>query len=104
MEIRNDPEGLKALLGVSTSATPEARPVRNTDTAAAAQAAFGGDQATFSRAATEVSQSAAQSGVRSDKVAAIQQALASGTYNVPASAVAGKMIDAMLGGGLGSGN
>jgi anti-sigma28 factor (negative regulator of flagellin synthesis) len=32
-----------------------------------------------------------------DKVAAIQQALASGTYNVPASEVAGKMIDQMLG-------
>jgi negative regulator of flagellin synthesis FlgM len=103
MEIRNDPEALKALLGVSTSAAAEAHPVRNMDTPAA-QAAFGGDEATFSRAATEVSQSAAQSGVRSDKVAAIQQALTSGTYNVSASAVAGKMIDAMLGGGLGSGN
>ena len=32
-----------------------------------------------------------------EKVAEIQQALASGTYNVPAAAVAGKMIDQMLG-------
>jgi len=31
-----------------------------------------------------------------DKVASIQSALAAGTYNVPASAVASKMVDAML--------
>ncbi|KAA6464730.1 flagellar biosynthesis anti-sigma factor FlgM [Acidobacteria bacterium AB60] len=31
-----------------------------------------------------------------DKVAAIQAALASGAYNVPASAVASRMVDAML--------
>jgi anti-sigma28 factor (negative regulator of flagellin synthesis) len=30
-------------------------------------------------------------------VAAIQQALVSGTYNVPASEVAGKMMDHMMG-------
>jgi negative regulator of flagellin synthesis FlgM len=40
---------------------------------------------------------APDSDVRMDKVAEIQQALASGSYNVPASAVAGKMIDQMLG-------
>jgi anti-sigma28 factor (negative regulator of flagellin synthesis) len=32
-----------------------------------------------------------------EKVAAIQQALVSGTYNVRATEVAGKMIDHMLG-------
>jgi len=32
-----------------------------------------------------------------EKVAAIQQALADGTYSVPASEVAGRMIDHMLG-------
>jgi anti-sigma28 factor (negative regulator of flagellin synthesis) len=31
-----------------------------------------------------------------DKVSSIQAALASGTYNVPASAVASKMVDAMM--------
>jgi anti-sigma28 factor (negative regulator of flagellin synthesis) len=36
--------------------------------------------------------------VRTDKVAGIQAALAAGTYGVPASAVASKMVDAMLGG------
>ena len=51
-----------------------------------------GDQATLSTAA-----SMAAAAARMDKVAEIQQALASGSYNVPASAVAGKMIDQMLG-------
>ena len=37
--------------------------------------------------------------VRADKVAQIQAALASGTYNVPASAVASKVVDSMLGRG-----
>jgi negative regulator of flagellin synthesis FlgM len=32
-----------------------------------------------------------------DKVASIQAALASGSYNVSASAVASKVVDAMLG-------
>jgi hypothetical protein len=35
---------------------------------------------------------------------AVQQALAAGTYDVKASAVAGKVIDAMLGVGFSSGN
>jgi anti-sigma28 factor (negative regulator of flagellin synthesis) len=36
--------------------------------------------------------------VRADKVASVQAAIAAGTYNVPASAVASKVIDSMLGG------
>jgi anti-sigma28 factor (negative regulator of flagellin synthesis) len=39
-----------------------------------------------------------------DKVASVHAALAAGTYNVPASAVAGKVVDAMLGGEQSSGN
>jgi anti-sigma28 factor (negative regulator of flagellin synthesis) len=33
-----------------------------------------------------------------DKVSAIQSALAAGTYDVPAAAVASKLVDAMLSG------
>jgi flagellar biosynthesis anti-sigma factor FlgM len=51
---------------------------------------------TFSNAASQVSQTAADDSVRADKVSAVQSALAAGTYNVPASAVASKIVDAML--------
>jgi flagellar biosynthesis anti-sigma factor FlgM len=102
MEIRNNAEALKAFLGVSSPGSTQAAQIRNNGSTVA-QAAFEGDQATLSHAGTEVSQSAAEGGVRADKVMAIQQALAAGTYSVSASALAGKVIDAMLGGGIGSG-
>jgi anti-sigma28 factor (negative regulator of flagellin synthesis) len=35
--------------------------------------------------------------VRADKVAGVQAAMAAGTYNVPAAAVASKVVDSMLG-------
>ncbi len=103
MEIRNNAEALKAFLGVSSSPSTQASQIRSNEQTAA-QAAFAGDQATLSRAGTEISQSAEQEGVRTEKVAAIQQALLAGTYSVPASVVAGKVIDAMLGGNMGSGD
>jgi flagellar biosynthesis anti-sigma factor FlgM len=102
MEIRNNAEALKAFLGVSAPGSAKAPQVRGNE-GASALAALAGDQATLSRAGTEVSQSASMAGVRSDKVAAIQQALAAGTYGVSASAVAGKVIDTMLAGGIGRG-
>jgi negative regulator of flagellin synthesis FlgM len=52
----------------------------------------------LSSAGNEVSQTASDSGVRADKVAGIQAALAAGTYSVPASAIASKVVDSMLGG------
>jgi negative regulator of flagellin synthesis FlgM len=103
MEIRNNAEALKAFLGVSSSASTKATQVRGNESAAA-QAAFAGDQAILSHAGTEILHSAADASVRTDRVAAIQQALAAGTYDVKASAVAGKVIDVMLGDGFSSGN
>ena len=96
MDIRSSLDGLKSLLGTApaTPAAPQA--ARN---AATGGSALGSDQATFSSAASEVSLTAADSGVRADKVASIQAALAAGSYNVPASAVASKLVDSMLGGG-----
>jgi len=103
MEIRNDAEALKAFLGVSSTTPAPARPAQSNESTAA-QAVFAGDQATFSQAGTEVSQATDEAALRMDKVAAVQQALAAGSYSVPSTAVAGKVIDAMLGGGMGSGN
>lgn len=97
MDIRSSLDGLKNLLGVTTAApAPSQRPK---GAQAAEESSFTSDKATLSSAASEVSQTAAEGGVRAGKVAEIQAALAAGTYNVPASAVASKMVDAMLGRG-----
>ena len=95
MDIRNSLDGLKSLLGVNPAAQP-ATGVRSNATTGAS--ALGSDRATLSSAGSEVSLTAGEDGVRTDKVAGVQAALAAGTYNVPASAVASKMVDAMLGG------
>ena len=100
MEVRNNAEALKAFLGVSSAGSAQAPQVRAAE-GTGIQAALAGDLATLSRAGTEVSQSASLAGVRADKVAGIQQTLAAGTYSVAASAVADKVIDAMLDGGIG---
>lgn len=95
MDVSNNLDGLKSLLGVtaaSPSATREAK-----GGAAGAAGGMGSDLATFSSAGSAVSQTASDGGFRADKVAGIQAALAAGTYNVPASAVAGKLVDVMLG-------
>jgi negative regulator of flagellin synthesis FlgM len=94
MDIRNSMDGLKSLLGVDSTAPASARPARNTHTE---ESALGNDRATLSSAASEASQAAGQDGARTEKIASIQAALAAGTYAVPASAVATKVVDAMLG-------
>jgi len=53
----------------------------------------------LSNAGSEVSLTASEDGVRTGKVAAVQAALAAGTYSVPASAVSSKIVDSMLNGG-----
>lgn len=96
MDISSSLEGLRSLFGVG-SAAPAATPGRNSTSTPAS--GMGSDLATLSSAGSEVSQTAAGDGVRLDKVTAIQAALASGTYAVPASAVASKVLDAMMAGG-----
>jgi negative regulator of flagellin synthesis FlgM len=96
MDVRTSLDGLKSLLGVTTPApaAPQAK-----SNAATGGSALASDRATLSSAGSEVSQTATESEVRTDKVAAVQAAMAAGTYNVPASAVAAKVVDAMLSGG-----
>lgn len=57
-----------------------------------------GDQTHLSAAANVVSQSIGQTDVRTDKVAAVQAAIAGGNYHVESSQVASKLIDHLLGG------
>jgi negative regulator of flagellin synthesis FlgM len=97
MDIRTGLDGLKSLLGVAPAA-PAATQQTKSSSSAASGSALGSDRATFSSAGSEVSLTASEPDVRTDKVAAVQAALAAGTYNVPASAVASKVVDAMLGG------
>ncbi|MGO8758876.1 MAG: flagellar biosynthesis anti-sigma factor FlgM [Terracidiphilus sp.] len=97
MEISNSLDGLRALLGVNP-ADPAGQQSKSSGTPAAGSA-LEADRATVSDAASEVSQAASGEGVRTEKVEAIQAALAAGTYSVPASAVASKLVDAMLAGG-----
>ena len=102
MDIRNSVDGLKTLLGVPSTAPAKTQPAKQDGTSSTSGLA--GDHATLSSAGAEVAQASTESDVRMEKVAAVQSALAAGNYSVPASAVAGKMIDSMLGGGPTSGS
>ncbi len=94
MDIRSSLDGLRSLLGVSQSASSSAQLAKQARITGAGP--FSADHATLSSAGSIVSQSLTDDGVRMDKVASIQAAIEAGAYNVPASAVASKMVDAML--------
>jgi negative regulator of flagellin synthesis FlgM len=95
MDIRTGFDGLRSLLGVSQPSTSATQPAKSG--AAHENSSVSSDIATLSSAGSEVAQGAADGGVRMDKVSAVQAALAAGTYNIPASAVASRVVDAMLG-------
>jgi flagellar biosynthesis anti-sigma factor FlgM len=93
MDIRNSLDGLGSLLGVNPAVFSAPQSKGNVATAGSG---FDTDRATLSNVASEVSQTVSDEGVRPEKVAAVQAALAAGIYSVPASAVAAKLVDAML--------
>ena len=97
MEIRNNNNlnnlnsipSLAPAGGQSGSFTPNGAPASTSPAAT--------DRATVSAVGSGIAQSSLDSDVRWEKVTAIRQALADGTYNVPASQVASKIVDSMLG-------
>lgn len=101
MDMSSSLEGLRSLLGVNSTApaaTPATTPATSfVRTNSPVESSPFSDLATLSSAGSQVSATASGDGVRMDKVASIQAALAAGTYNVPASAVASRVIDSMLG-------
>lgn len=97
MDIRNSLEGLKSLLGTGATAPTTQQPPKSS-AATTSGSGLGSDRATFSSAGNQAAQAASDTGVRMDKVSGIQAALAAGTYNVSASAVASKVVDSMMAG------
>jgi negative regulator of flagellin synthesis FlgM len=55
------------------------------------------DQTSLSHATSILSQALSASDTRSSRIAGLQEAIASGTYNVASSDVADKMIQSLLG-------
>ena len=92
MNVSNGIENLSRALSSQPAATET--PARSE--VASQPAGLGGDQARLSTVATQVAQSASASDVRLDKVSAVQSALQTGTYQVPASDVAQKIVNSML--------
>lgn len=99
MNVNNDLQGLQSVFSSQEVEKAQGGHPGKSDGTAAQAAGGAADQASLSTAASAAAQAAPDSDVRMEKVAQIQQALAAGTYNVPASAVADKMMSQMLGKG-----
>ncbi len=94
MNVNNDLQGMQQLF---SSQEVSKAPSSATQAASAQEPVIGSDEATLSSAASYAAQAAPDSDVRMDKVDQVKQALAAGTYNVPSTEVASKMIEQMLG-------
>ena len=95
MNVNNNLQTLQQLF--SSQEVARSSDSSKTSGAGETQQQGGADRTTLSTAGGLAAAAASDSDVRMEKVSVIQQALAAGTYNIPASEVAGKMIDHMLG-------
>jgi negative regulator of flagellin synthesis FlgM len=75
-----------------TSAAEKSTPATTSPSASAVSS----DRANLSSTSSVLAQALSADDVRTEKVAALQQAIASGTYNVSSSEVAGKLIQSLL--------
>ncbi|MDQ2834010.1 MAG: flagellar biosynthesis anti-sigma factor FlgM [Acidobacteriota bacterium] len=83
-------------LKASEAAAPAQPKELKEGSGAHAASVAGQDQASFSTIGGLVGQALASSDVRSEKVAALQQAIAAGQYNVSSTEVAAKLLQSML--------
>jgi negative regulator of flagellin synthesis FlgM len=86
----------KMLGALQTSDSASVNTAAKASAAASPIAGSSADSAKLSAAGGMASQATDTSDVRMDKVAALQQAIASGSYSIPASAVADKMVESLL--------
>ena len=91
----SDAGALGATVGTAGAARAGAAP-RNCWPANGAAGELAMDTAKVSLAGTMISQATRGSDVRFDKVAALQQAIAVGSYNVSSASLADKLIGALL--------
>jgi negative regulator of flagellin synthesis FlgM len=97
MNVNDSLQGIPEPQGVS-EASPVSAIQRQQQTSNFAATASGGQDSTeVSTAASLAHQAMAVPDVRMDKVAAVQQALANGTYQVSAGDVADKLLQQMTG-------
>ena len=90
----NGANGLNRAESVTEAAA--AKPVGRAESGKSSEATLARDSATLGAGAALASQLAGTSDVRMEKVAAVQQAMATGTYKVDAAKVADKIIASML--------
>jgi len=89
----------QALSSIAPASTTEAQQVvsaKTKESSAAAPRGTQADEARLSSTGGLIAQALGGSDVRADKVAALQQAIANGSYNVSSSDVADKMIQSLL--------
>ncbi len=88
-------QSFSLLAAASTNATTQADAVKQKDTTTLSEP-IRQDAATLTSAGGLLAQAVSGSDTNTAKVAALQQAIAAGTYNVSASAVADKLIESLL--------